>query len=437
MSKSRAERGKTPAQLHTPSVPLSNDVVPGRFTESDWNHMLDEETEEDFISDILQETVTSALDQIYYKIIEKQIIPYSVNAARELLLDVIEWQFLVKDPGETGVDEDKTWLEDEEPEPPITDSWAQGIVPVMWSRNLSDGENSDKEIGLDGSNVTPEEEALEEESSRAPPRSAESSVDQIGTKDSSKPDNESLASDSTIINESSQLPKPPSKPKAKGNKGFKPYRGKISSMRPITMTPITDDKPKWKYQQQAVNESGTTMASSELNTKMYYGKASAPRDTMFDQKGNVIGIPKLNMEKLPSHRVKIKFAVVDPLAEEFNAKLANKKQRYNIFRNGDADKRTKADCVVIDDTCPRENEIKLVSPLPPPLVDTIDVAPGVVIKEKGVVKRGIRQPPNQYQSLEPLESSFKTLDGDLRKEMTSTVHPLYKNKPLPAIATQE
>ena len=60
--------------------------------------------------------------------------------------------------------------------------------------------------------------------------------------------------------------------------------------------------------------------------------------------------------------------MVDPLEEEFNAKLANKKQRYNIFRNGDADKRTKADCVVIDDTCPRENEIKLVSPLPPPLV---------------------------------------------------------------------
>lgn len=59
------------------------------------NHMLDEETEEDFISDILQETVTSALDQIYYKIIEKQIIPYSVNAARELLLDVIEVRFLL------------------------------------------------------------------------------------------------------------------------------------------------------------------------------------------------------------------------------------------------------------------------------------------------------------------------------------------------------
>ena len=52
--------------------------------------MLDEETEEDFISDILQEVVTSALDQIYYKVIEQRIIPYSVNAAKDLLLEVVE-----------------------------------------------------------------------------------------------------------------------------------------------------------------------------------------------------------------------------------------------------------------------------------------------------------------------------------------------------------
>lgn len=52
--------------------------------------MLDEETEEDFVSDILQEVVTSALDQIYYKIIEQRIIPYSVNAAKDLLLEIVE-----------------------------------------------------------------------------------------------------------------------------------------------------------------------------------------------------------------------------------------------------------------------------------------------------------------------------------------------------------
>ena len=52
--------------------------------------MVDEETEEDFVSDILQEVVSSALDQIYYKIIEQRIIPYTVNAAKDLLLEVIE-----------------------------------------------------------------------------------------------------------------------------------------------------------------------------------------------------------------------------------------------------------------------------------------------------------------------------------------------------------
>ena len=67
-------------------------------------------------------------------------------------------------------------------------------------------------------------------------------------------------------------------------------------------------------------------------------------------------------------RVKIKFAVVDPVEEEFKAKLANNKQRYNLHRNGGADNRTNAACVVIDSTSSKENELKLVSPLPPPLV---------------------------------------------------------------------
>lgn len=58
-------------------------------------HMLDEETEEDFVSDILQEVVTSALDQIYFKIIEKRLIPYTVKAAKDLLLEVIEvWSLM-------------------------------------------------------------------------------------------------------------------------------------------------------------------------------------------------------------------------------------------------------------------------------------------------------------------------------------------------------
>ena len=52
--------------------------------------MLDEETEEDFVFDILQEVVITALDQIYSKIIEERIIPFTVNAAKDLLLEIVE-----------------------------------------------------------------------------------------------------------------------------------------------------------------------------------------------------------------------------------------------------------------------------------------------------------------------------------------------------------
>ena len=62
-------------------------LISSKFCRS---HLLDEETEEDFITDILQEVVSSALDSIYHKIVQSRVIPYTVNAARELLLETIE-----------------------------------------------------------------------------------------------------------------------------------------------------------------------------------------------------------------------------------------------------------------------------------------------------------------------------------------------------------
>ncbi len=62
------------------------------------NHLLDEETEEDFVTDILQDVITNALDTIYTRIVDSRVIPYTVNAARELLLDVIEVNFFISQP---------------------------------------------------------------------------------------------------------------------------------------------------------------------------------------------------------------------------------------------------------------------------------------------------------------------------------------------------
>lgn len=51
------------------------------------------------------------------------------------MLRIIEWRFLARDDGESGVAADPTWGEDEEPSPCAPDSWAQGSVPVEDARS--------------------------------------------------------------------------------------------------------------------------------------------------------------------------------------------------------------------------------------------------------------------------------------------------------------
>jgi len=437
MSKSRGER-KTPAQLQPTSIQVSNDVVPGRFTENDWTHMVDEETEEDFVSDILQEVVASALDQIYYKIIEQRIIPYTVNAAKDLLLEVIEWQFLVKDPGNTGVNEDKTWLEDEEPEPAVTDSWAQGIIPVLNKEETPVSACIEEEVEIMSEPSTSIADNIMDDGAMKRSLSSPNSLpDQTYTNESSYDTRIPLENDSNNSAEKMQHPEPPSKPKQKNaGRTYKTYRGRVPSFRSITMTPITDERSMLK-QQRSENETAMAVVSSGSNIQANFEKNFGLKDIIYDQKGNIVNMQKLNMDMLPSHRVKIKFAVVDPVEEEFKAKLANSKQRYSLHKNGSPDNRKNATCLVIDTTSTKENDLKLVSPLPPPLVDTINVAPGVVIKEKGVIKRGIRQPLNQYQSLEPLGSTFKAAEDGPLADGTSSVVRMNRNKPLPAIGTRD
>lgn len=64
---------------------------------------------------------------IIFSIFVVQLIPYTVARTRDTLLEILEWRFLVQDPGEPS---GNTWKEDREPQPLLTDSWAQGCVAV-------------------------------------------------------------------------------------------------------------------------------------------------------------------------------------------------------------------------------------------------------------------------------------------------------------------
>ncbi|XP_042322888.1 uncharacterized protein C2orf81 homolog isoform X2 [Sceloporus undulatus] len=125
-AKSRAERSRPP------TVPVPQiEIIPGRLTEGDWLSMLSFEEAEDSVGEILAGMLDQVMDECYKVYLTRQCIPYVINQAREAMLQIIEWRFLVRDEGEMEVPTDPAWQEDEEPMPCITDSWAEGSVPVV------------------------------------------------------------------------------------------------------------------------------------------------------------------------------------------------------------------------------------------------------------------------------------------------------------------
>ncbi|XP_069779476.1 uncharacterized protein C2orf81 homolog isoform X2 [Narcine bancroftii] len=129
--KTRLEKSRTTANPASTSPATFVDIVPGRFTENDWQSMVAAEDGENNIMDIIEDIVSQALDQCYNLYIENQLLPFTISQAKDAILQIIEWQFLSYDPGESNVTLDHSWQEDREPKANVTDSWAQGSVPVV------------------------------------------------------------------------------------------------------------------------------------------------------------------------------------------------------------------------------------------------------------------------------------------------------------------
>ncbi|KAG8518734.1 putative protein C2orf81, partial [Galemys pyrenaicus] len=126
VTRSKAEKARPPT-VPVPQV----DIVPGRLNEAEWMALAAVEEGEDVVVDILDELLTRVMDSAFKVYLTRQCIPFTINQAREAMLQIIEWRFLGRDEGEFAVAEDPTWAEDEEPSACTTDAWAQGSVPVL------------------------------------------------------------------------------------------------------------------------------------------------------------------------------------------------------------------------------------------------------------------------------------------------------------------
>lgn len=439
VSKSRADKGSKPPPAHTPVV--AHEIVPGKFTDQDWNFMLDKDGSEDFIEDIMEELVDSTMDKIYDIYIDKQLLPFTVTMAKDAILQIIDWQFLARDEGEVNIETDAGWMEDEEPDPASTDCWAQGSVPkqIIPPRPMSPvaeifEERPDDE-DEDVSPLPPQKEStkVEEEAAEMEDKVSEAEEDSTDQKAKSKPKEEK---------------------KEKKRFKFKPYKGRLGSSHVSRMSESLEEtemkmiaseiEASLEFKQMDKASGILNMpASCHSILKVQSGRPPGNKEVMYDDMGNVVAVIKLNPEKLPSHKVKVNYQVVDPSVEAAQARL--EAMRHGKFMKIKLRKKKTSPEESLDKSFDsvsiKQGDSK--TELPPPMIESMELAAGVTVKEGGRVRRG----PKRYirksdvlstnlQGLHPVanKTAKPALEvADLLDRHTPILRPIRDSPPLPPI----
>ena len=81
-AKSRADKSK--------DKPVSHEIIPGKFTESDWQWMVDRDDGEEFAAQIIDEIVGAATQVVYTRWTDQNLYPYTVHACQEVLLQMMD-----------------------------------------------------------------------------------------------------------------------------------------------------------------------------------------------------------------------------------------------------------------------------------------------------------------------------------------------------------
>lgn len=400
-SKTKADKTKPPASQTPVHV---HEIVPGKFTDHDWNVMCERDSSDEFVMDIMDELIEGTMKAIHNKYIDSQLLPFTITQARDAIIEIIEWQFLAKDEGEVTIQSDLGWAEDEEPEPAVTDCWAQGSVP----RNLIAAPTPDLEVIEEVVENLVEAEQEEAEPTKTEPEELPDEVSDTeeaaqGTEAEKKP----VEKDESVVTKKSS-------DTSKRRTKFKPYRGKLKSAGVSKMTEsLEESEMKMIY-----NEVVASMPPSEdkpstlLNMpasctsilKVQTGRPPGNKDVVYDELGNVVAVMRLDPERLPTHKVCVKYHVVDPAVEAAQARLdaMRKGKSTGKVRKPRPTKAPSTESLNTAAKVKQASSSPSVAPLPPPLIEEMEVSHGVVVKEGGRVKKG---PGRYYRKLDVLDAS--------------------------------
>ncbi|XP_044284360.1 LOW QUALITY PROTEIN: uncharacterized protein C2orf81 homolog [Varanus komodoensis] len=427
-AKSRAERARPPT-VPVPQV----EIVPGRLSEGDWLSLLSCEEAEDVVGDLLAWLLDQVLDECYKVYLARQCIPYVINQAREAMLQIVEWRSLVRDDGEADVPGEPTWQEDEEPAVSITDSWAQGSVPVLQALpGPEEAEVRHAEL--------PEEAPMAEEGpgqadapqvSPGAPQPEEQQRPQPSVGDV-QPDT-SRGARVVFQGQAEPAPVPAAPSAARCRPSQQPYCGPRHSARLDYTRRLLGSAEKsllLHELSQVTLEEGLGLPPSCSNLlRIQLGRPPNIKDVFYDQSGNVALVPRLDPARLPKRWVKPVVEVVDPdveiqRQEALQTVSGRRRQHRHPKLHGVRRAATSAGSAQPPGTprlAPGEGPAEAPEkslperapvPRPPPgsvlqptslifveptlLVETVELAPGVAIKGGGSPHRHL--PPAQEEA---------------------------------------
>ncbi|KAJ7327328.1 hypothetical protein JRQ81_017087 [Phrynocephalus forsythii] len=335
--KSRAERSRPPTTL---PAPPQVEIVAGRLPEGDWLSLLGAEEAEDAAADILAALLQRALHQCYLVYLQRQCIPYVISQAREAMLQILEWRFLVRDEGEAGVPTDPSWQEDEEPPPCATDAWAQGSVPVLTARPREEEEEEEEEeeakvpfLGL-REEAPASEEAPKDVDGAAPGPQGSFLGEEAPTEgwpaqlpwQEAKGGSSSHSSKGTLAPSARPLPRaaPPAPPPGPSEARL-PYpqpRGQSlhATRFELAVQPLDSSEKELLLRELSQvpleEEWGPLLPSSCSNLlRIQLGRPPNIKVVFYDESGNITLVPRLDPARLPKHWIKPSVEVVDPDVE--------------------------------------------------------------------------------------------------------------------------
>ncbi|XP_026532316.1 uncharacterized protein C2orf81 homolog [Notechis scutatus] len=430
-AKARAERARPPT-VPVPQV----EIVPGRLTEGEWLSLLAYEDGEDVAGDILAALLDQALAECYKVYLARQCVPYVIAQAREAMLQIVEWRFLVRDGGESDVPADPAWQEDEEPAASIPDSWAQGSVPLLQTVPSPEWEVGRTAKGPNRDSLA-DHPFLQVPAVKVPEEEAPALWELPGEETTQAEVPLQCGEELTWKRPLSEArpPKPKTRrglPKGQAESPPRAASPRLSfksrpSCQPLQHSVKMDAGAKtvsgkkglpWAKVSQGSLEVSSLLGSAQpllpsscsnlLRIQM--GRPPNIRDVFYDEMGNVALVPHLELGRLPKRWIKPTVEVVDPDVEsrcQETLKMVSGRCKQRHPPSGSV-KRAPADQSSLRAQVPEEDPVKsrrkacpeqaAYSPLPPGttleptsfvfvkpnlLVETVDLAPGVSLRRAG------------------------------------------------------